>query len=153
MRCWSATAWSTIDQVKKLLDEAVLAERGQLARDVTMDDTDRTFREMQIDYLPDSPAAAVSELRGYDWQSADAQQAFAQIEDLLAVTRSNARFRGMKEALENATDEDRTRVADMLRDLGDLLEKRERGEDTAEDFDAVHGGPRGPPAGGPRDPR
>lgn len=124
----------TIDQVKKLLDEAVLAERGQLARDVTMDDTDRTFREMQMENLPDSPAAAVSELRGYDWQSADAQQAFAQIEDLLGRDALDARFRGMKEALENATDEDRTRVADMLRDLGDLLEKRERGEDTAEDF-------------------
>src|SRR5690625_781316 len=29
----------TIDEVKRLLDEAVLAERGQLARDITMDET------------------------------------------------------------------------------------------------------------------
>src|SRR5699024_4402819 len=32
------------------------------------------------------------------------------------------------------TDEDRERVRDMLSDLGDLLEKRERGEDTDDDF-------------------
>lgn len=124
----------TVDQVKTLLDEAVLAERGQLARDITMDPTDRTFREMQIENLPDSPAAAVSELRGYDWKSAEAQQAFEKIEDLLGRDALDARFQGMKQALENATDEDRARVRDMLSDLGDLLEKRERGEDTEEDF-------------------
>ena len=40
----------------------------------------------------------------------------------------------MKEALENATDEDRQRVNEMLQDLNELLEKHRRGEDTAEDF-------------------
>ena len=37
----------------------VLEERKQLARDVTMDDGDRAFREMQLDNLPPSTAAAV----------------------------------------------------------------------------------------------
>ena len=124
----------TVDEVWRLLDEAVLAERGQLARDITMDPTDRTLREMQIENLPGSPAAAVSELRGYAWASADAQQAFEQIEDLLGRDALDARFEGMKQALENATDEDRARVRDMLSDLGDLLEKRERGEDADDDF-------------------
>ena len=36
----------TMQQVRELLDKAVLAERGQLARDVVMDDDDRTFREI-----------------------------------------------------------------------------------------------------------
>ena len=44
------------------------------------------------------------------------------------------RFAGMKEALENATDEDRQRVNDMLDDLNDLLDKHARGEDTEQDF-------------------
>ena len=39
----------TLQQVRELLDKAVLAERGQLARDVTMDDGDRAFRELQLD--------------------------------------------------------------------------------------------------------
>ena len=45
------------------------------------------------------------------------------------------RFAGMKQALENATDEDRQRVNEMLDDLNDLLDKHSRGEDTQQDFD------------------
>src|SRR6186997_1534212 len=52
----------TLDEVRELLDRAVLEERKQLARDVEMDDGDRAFREMQMDNLPSSTAAAVSEL-------------------------------------------------------------------------------------------
>ena len=44
------------------------------------------------------------------------------------------RFAGMKQALENATDEDRQAVNEMLDDLNDLLAKHARGEDTPEDF-------------------
>src|SRR5687767_1902499 len=36
----------TMREVRELLDKAVLAERGQLARDITMDDGDRQFREL-----------------------------------------------------------------------------------------------------------
>ena len=124
----------TLEEVQRLLDDAVLAERGQLARDITMDETDRALREMQMENLPDSPAAAVSELRDYDWTSQEARESFEQIRDLLGRDLLDARFAGMKQALENATDEDRARVQEMLSDLGDLLEKRERGEDTDEDF-------------------
>ena len=51
-------------------------ERGQLARDITMDDADRSFREMQLANLPGSTAAAVSELGSYDWQSPEARETF-----------------------------------------------------------------------------
>ena len=47
----------TLEEVSRLLDEALLAERGQLARDTAMDPMDRTLREMTIENLPDSPAA------------------------------------------------------------------------------------------------
>ena len=49
----------TLQEVRELLDRAVLEERKQLARDVEMDDGDRAFREMQLDNLPPSTAAAV----------------------------------------------------------------------------------------------
>ncbi|BDZ58000.1 hypothetical protein GCM10025872_16570 [Barrientosiimonas endolithica] len=124
----------TLRQVKELLDKAVLAERGQLARDVTMDDGDRALREMQLDNLPPSPAAAVNELSSYDWQSSDAREAFEQIKDLLGREVLDQRFQGMKQALEGATDEDRQRVDEMLGDLNDLLEAHARGEDTDEQF-------------------
>ncbi|MGC5629329.1 VWA domain-containing protein [Georgenia sp. Z1344] len=125
----------TLQEVKQLLDSAVLAERGQLARDIEMDDTDRTFREMVLDNLPESTAAAVSELATYDWASAEARQAYEQIKDLLGREVLEQRFAGMKQALEGATEEDRAAISEMLSDLGDLLEKHARGEDTEADFD------------------
>lgn len=124
----------TLEEVRRLLDEAVLAERKQLARDVAMDDGDRAFRELRLDNLPASPAAAVSELAAYEWASAEARVSYEQIKDLLGRELLDQRFAGMKEALEGATDEDRTRVNEMLTDLNDLLEAHGRGEDTAEQF-------------------
>mgnify|MGYP000064772337 CR=1 FL=1 len=125
----------TLQEIRELLDTAVLEERKQLARDVDMDDGDRALREMQLDSLPPNPAAAVSELSSYDWQSREAREAFEQIKDLLGRELLDQRFQGMKDALENATDEDRAAINEMLDDLNELLEKRQRGEDTDEDFE------------------
>lgn len=124
----------TMREVRELLDKAVLAERGQLARDITMDDGDRAFRELMLDNLPTSTPAAVGELSSYDWQSGEAREAYEQIKDLLGRELLDQRFAGMKQALEGATEEDRQAVSEMLSDLNDLLEKHARGEDTEQDF-------------------
>jgi uncharacterized protein with von Willebrand factor type A (vWA) domain len=124
----------TLSEVRKLLDTAVQEERKQLARDAAMDNTDRAFREMQLQNLPSSTAAAVNELASYDWQSSTAREAYERIKDLLGREVLDQRFAGMKQALENATDEDREAVSAMLRDLNELLGKHRRGEDTDEDF-------------------
>ncbi|HWI44391.1 MAG TPA: VWA domain-containing protein [Nocardioides sp.] len=132
----------TLNEVRELLEKAVLEERKQLARDAMMDDGDRAFREMRMENLPDSPAAAVTELADYDWQSSEAREAYEQIKDLLGRELLDQRFAGMKQALENATDEDRQAINEMLEDLNELLEKHARGEDTPEDFEdfmAKHG--------------
>ncbi|MGP6173622.1 hypothetical protein [Corynebacterium sp. A21] len=124
----------TLREVKKLLDDAVLAERKQLARDITMDDNDRAFRELQLTNLPTSTAAAVSELGSYDWQSTEAREKFEQIKDLLGREVLDQRFAGMKQALEGATEEDRAAIKEMLTDLNSLLATHRRGEDTEADF-------------------
>ena len=132
----------TLAEVQELLARAVLEERKQLARDAMMDDGDRAFREMRLENLPSSPAAAVSELSDYDWQSREAQEAYDRIKDLLGRELLDQRFAGMKQTLENATDEDRAAIQEMLADLNELLEKHARGEDTDadfEDFMAKHG--------------
>ena len=125
----------TLREIKELLDKAVLAERGQLARDVDLDDADRMLAEMQLDNLPASPAAAVSELSQYDWKSREARENYEKIKDLLGREMLDQRFAGMKKALENATDEDRAAVNEMLGDLNQLLESHRRGEDTQQQFD------------------
>ncbi len=132
----------TLQQVKELLDHAVDAERKQLLRDAMMDDDDRAFRELRLDNLSPSTAAAVNELTDYDWASAEARQDYEKIKDLLGRELLDQRFAGMKQALENATDSDRAAINAMLDDLNELLDKHRRGEDTPEDFDdfmAKHG--------------
>ncbi len=126
----------TLQEVRELLDQALLEERGQLARDVEMDDGDRALREMQLDNLPGSTAAAVTELSSYDWASQEAREDYEKIKDLLGRELLDQRFQGMKEALENATDEDRQRINEMLGDLNELLEKHRRAT-TSEDAAAV----------------
>jgi len=129
----------TLQEIKKLLDEAVLAERKELARAL---DDDARFNELQLEALPPSPAKAVSELSEYDWRSPEARQKYEQIKDLMGREMLDQRFAGMKQALENATDEDRQRVNDMLDDLNELLDKHASGQDSPEDFSefmAKHG--------------
>ena len=124
----------TLNEVKKLLDTAVLEERKQLARDAMMDNADRAFRELQLQNLPASTAAAVKDLASYDWQSGTAREAYERIKDLLGREALDQRFAGMKQALEGATEQDREAVSAMLRDLNALLDKHRRGEDTKADF-------------------
>lgn len=121
----------TLQEIKKLLDEAVLAERKELARAL---DDDARFAELQIESLSPSPAKAVQELSDYNWRSPEARQKYDQIKDLMGREMLDQRFAGMKQALENATDEDRQAVKEMLDDLNDLLDKHSRGEDTPDDF-------------------
>ncbi|MGN6721635.1 MAG: vWA domain-containing protein, partial [Marmoricola sp.] len=125
----------TLREVKELLDHAVLEEKKELARNVDIDDTDRALSEMQMENLPESPAAAVRELGEYQWHSAQARADFQKIQELLGRELLDQRFKGMKQALEGATEEDRAAIQQMMQDLNELLEKRRLGEDTAEDFD------------------
>ena len=129
----------TLAEIKQLLDDAVLAERKELARAL---DDDARFGELQLDALSPSPAKAVQELAEYDWRSSEAREKYEQIKDLLGREMLDQRFAGMKQALENATDEDRQRVNEMLDDLNNLLDKHAQGQDTPEDFQdfmAKHG--------------
>src|SRR3546814_17406064 len=90
---------------------------------------------MHRENLPASTAAAVSDLSGYDWQSDAARESYEQIKDLLGRELLDQRFAGMKQAMENATDEDREAINEMLEDLNGLLEKHAQAmtqEDTPE---------------------
>lgn len=129
----------TLTQARALLDEAVLAERQQLARDL---DDDARFAELRIAELPASTAAAVQDLADYEWRSPAARSAYEQIKDLLGREVLDAHFAGMKQALAGAGDADRAAVQAMIDDLNELLEAHRRGEPVGEkfeDFLTAHG--------------
>lgn len=121
----------TLDEVRTLLDKAVLEERKELARAL---DDDARFNEMRIEELPPSTAQAVQDLADYNWRSEQARADYEKIRDLLGREVLDQRFSGMKQALEGATDEDREQIRQMLADLNQLLDAHSRGVDTPEQF-------------------
>lgn len=121
----------TLDEVRQLLDKAVLEERKELARAL---DDDARFNEMRIEELPPSTAQAVQDLADYNWRSEQARADYEKIRDLLGREVLDQRFSGMKQALEGATDEDREQIRQMLTDLNQLLDAHSRGVDTPEQF-------------------
>jgi uncharacterized protein with von Willebrand factor type A (vWA) domain len=121
----------TLERVKRLLDEAVAAERRALFPDPS--DTAR-LAEAELDTLPHDPARAVRQLAEYPWRSPEAAAKYDEIRDLLRREVLDSQFRGMKQALEGATPQDLQRVRDMIADLNQMLDDHARGRHTAEQF-------------------
>jgi uncharacterized protein with von Willebrand factor type A (vWA) domain len=121
----------TLQEVRELLDRAVEAERRELFPDP--DDMAR-LKEAELDALPEDTAGAVRALKEYDWRSAEARQAYEQIQDLLRREVLDSSFASMKQALENASEQDVQAVKDMVADLSQLIDAHNRGEDTDERF-------------------
>lgn len=116
----------TLQEVQRLLDQALEAERRALFPDP---DDDARFREAQLDALPSGTAAAVRELAEYDWRSQEGRENYEKIRDLLGRELLDSRFEGMKEALRNAGPEDIERANRMLADLNALLAAHAQGLD------------------------
>jgi uncharacterized protein with von Willebrand factor type A (vWA) domain len=129
----------TLQEVRELLDRALDAERRELFPDP--DDSAR-LAEAELDALPEDTAGAVRALKDYPWRSAEARQAYEQIQDLLRREVLDSSFASMKQALENASEADLQAVKDMVADLSQLIDAHNRGEDTDEQFQefmAKHG--------------
>ncbi len=130
----------TLQQVRRLLDQALGAERRALFPDP---DDDARFREVRLDALPPDTARAVTELADYDWRSTEAAQAYRQIRDLLGRQLFEQRFEGIKQAMQSTAREDIERIQQMLSDLNDLLAAHARGDRSTpqrfEEFIRRHG--------------
>ena len=127
----------TVTRARAQLDQALAAERAELAR---RDDEASRFAELRLDALPRSTARAVEELADYGWASPEARSAY---EAILAGLRREVleqQFAGLRDALRGADaandPEAAQRLQDMLTDLNALLAKHARGEDTADAFAA-----------------
>ena len=121
-----------LERARELLDRAVDAEKQALFPDPS---DDARFREAQLDALPGQTAPAVRELADYDWRSPEARAAYDELRDTLRREVLDQQFRGMKQALQDpAGSESRRALQDMMGDLNRMLEKHQRGEDTASDF-------------------
>ncbi|MGY4899247.1 VWA domain-containing protein [Micromonospora aurantiaca (nom. illeg.)] len=117
---------------RALLDQALAAERDELRG---RDGDDARFAEAVLDNLPRSTARAVSELSEYDWASAEARQTYQRILDGLRGDVLEQRFAGLRDAARATADPAVQRqLAEMMRDLNDLLARHARSEDTTDAF-------------------
>jgi uncharacterized protein with von Willebrand factor type A (vWA) domain len=124
-----------VTRARALLDQAVAAERDELAR---RPDESARFAESMLDNLPRSTARAVEELSGYGWASAEARRLYEQILEGLRREVLEQRFTGLRDAMQGAdpatNPQANQRLRDMLHDLNDLLARHARGEETADAF-------------------
>ncbi|WP_435089048.1 VWA domain-containing protein [Micromonospora aurantiaca (nom. illeg.)] len=121
-----------VTRARALLDQALAAERDELRG---RDGDDARFAEAVLDNLPRSTARAVSELSEYDWASAEARQTYQRILDGLRGDVLEQRFAGLRDAARATADPAVQRqLAEMMRDLNDLLARHARSEDTTDAF-------------------
>ncbi|MFG1953644.1 VWA domain-containing protein [Micromonospora sp. NPDC048830] len=121
-----------VTRARALLDQALAAERDELRG---RDGDDARFAEAVLDNLPRSTARAVQELAEYRWASDEARQTYQRILDGLRGEVLEQRFAGLRDAARAAADPAaQRRLAEMMRDLNDLLARHARAEDTTDAF-------------------
>lgn len=118
-------------EVQRRLDEVLELERRALS---FRPDEDARMREAFLDQLPQDLPGRLNELRDYRFSDAEAQRGFDELMKWLSEQVLGAYFRGLSGGLQSITPEDLARSKDMLADLNAMIEARERGEHSQEDF-------------------
>jgi uncharacterized protein with von Willebrand factor type A (vWA) domain len=90
-------------------------------------------RSVELDLLPPDLAGQVRALQNYEFTSSEAREQFEALLDKLRQQLANQTFNQISEGMQNMTPEDLARMKDMLAELNQMLEQRERGEEP--DFD------------------
>jgi uncharacterized protein with von Willebrand factor type A (vWA) domain len=125
-----------VDTEREALDELAreAQESGdQRRQEVTQDAV--TERQMQLDMLPPDLAGMVKDLQEYDFTSSDARERFEQLMDQLRQQLMQRYVNQMAGAMQDVSPEQMQRMKDMMSALNDLLEQKERGEDTQQSFE------------------
>src|SRR5215207_10206213 len=86
-------------------------------------------RLQQLDALPKDPAAAIRALTDYDFMTPEARQQFQELLDMLQQQMTQQTFQGMQQALSQMTPDDIADMRQMMQELNEMLEARQRGDD------------------------
>ena len=87
-------------------------------------------RLKQLDALPDDPPGAIRGLTDYDFMSPEARQQFQDLLDMLQQQMMQQTFQGMQQALSQMTPDDLAEMRQMMQELNEMLEAKQRGEET-----------------------
>jgi len=114
-----------LEELRERLDEIVDRERSALSFRA---EDDARMREAFLDALPPDVPGRVGELNDYRFVDPEAQRMFDELMEHVREQVMGAYFRTMAEGLRSMSPEDMARFRDMLAELNDMIERRERGE-------------------------
>ena len=135
-------------ELREVIDQerAALNDLAQEARDSgdarRQEVTEQAVEERQfkLDMLPPDLAGQVKDLQEYDFTSSQARERFEELLQKLREQLMQNMVDKMTGAMKSQSPEDMAAMKDMMADLNQMLEKRERGEDPGfEEFMAKHG--------------
>jgi uncharacterized protein with von Willebrand factor type A (vWA) domain len=129
------------DDIAEKLQEVVEQEREGIERRVNEahDSDDRRRQEIlddlanqrrqELDMLPPDLAGRVQALQDYDFMDDDARQRFEELMDELRQQLMESYFNQLSEGMRDVSPERMQRMKDMMSELNQMLEQRERGEE------------------------
>jgi uncharacterized protein with von Willebrand factor type A (vWA) domain len=130
-----------IDQERAALDE--LAQEAKDSGDARREEVTQQAvdeRQFKLDMLPPDLAGQVKDLQEYDFTSSEARERFEELLQKLREQLMQNMVDKMTGAMKSQSPEDMAAMKDMMADLNQMLEKRERGEDPGfEEFMEKHG--------------
>ncbi|MEM9036957.1 MAG: hypothetical protein AAGA99_15235 [Actinomycetota bacterium] len=88
-----------------------------------------TEKGLELEMLPNDLAGKVRGLQNYDFESPEARQAFEELTEQLRQQMAQQMFDQMAGAMSNISEADMARMKDMMAELNQMLEQRERGEE------------------------
>jgi uncharacterized protein with von Willebrand factor type A (vWA) domain len=114
-----------LEELRERLDDIVDRERTTLSFKA---EDDARMREAFLDALPPDVPGRIGELSDYRFVDPEAQAAFDELMEHIREQVMGAYFRSMAEGLRSMSPEDLVRFRDMLAELNQMIEQRERGE-------------------------
>ncbi|MBM2812398.1 MAG: hypothetical protein HW416_3157 [Chloroflexi bacterium] len=119
--------------------------RGRGGEQPAPGSSDPMFREIlesmarkhleQLDHLPPDAGGRIKELRDYDFMDPEARQQFDELMKMLQQQIMQSYFKGLQQGLQSMTPEALKQIQEMVHDLNQMLQKRERGEDVDGEFE------------------
>ncbi len=116
--------------IDRRLDDA--RQSGDKRREELLEELARERRQ-ELEQLPPDLAGRVSELQQYDWMDDAARQQFEELMEELKKQLLDSMFNQLQQGMSEMSPEQLQRMKDMLAELNQMLEQRERGEEP--DFD------------------
>jgi len=121
------TERQSLDELAQQAQDSGDQRRQEITDDVV------TERNLRLDLMPQDLAGQVKELQSYEFTSSEAREKFEQLMEQLKEQLMQQYVDQMSDGVDDMSAEDMQRMKDMMAELNQMLEQRERGDEP--DFD------------------